>query len=337
MALLTWLLLTIHLIPINTNTVDGSKFLPGDTVCIQTGTTPLRFINVIGTKNKPILITSCGTRATLTIPIKLSYGIKFEGCKFFRLSKVTVIGGNISVSFDKLTTEFEADNNDIGFSGFAGMMGKTDPTYPEAMRGKFIMRGISIHNNYVHDTGGEGLYIGNSFYSDGKAHIIEDISIYSNRVERTGWEAIQVGSAVKGVAIFNNVITDYGLANKDGQNNGIQIGEGTGGVCCGNTVSRGNGNGIIILGLGSIVANNEIYFAGANGIFCDDRPSTLAGFTIVNNVIINPKQDGIRLYADKAGTINIVDGNTVSGYGGYSLNVLSQAVKVAPGTNYFIK
>src|SRR3546814_13312789 len=68
--------------------------------------------------------------------------------------------------------------------------------------------GVALHNNYIHDTGGEGIYAGNSFFMGMNTpcgvklpHEIHYIRIFGNIVRNTGWEAIQLGCATKGASI----------------------------------------------------------------------------------------------------------------------------------------
>lgn len=153
----------IHIVPPDTNIIDGAAMHvePGDSLVLKRGysySKPLRFLNIIGTKEKPVIITTDGL-VTLQFPINLSYCMKFEGCSFFRLTcdeyqkHLGMIGANITLSLDKLTTEFEIDHIEVAGSGFAGIMAKTDPTFPEAMRDKFTMRNVRIHHCHVHHTG----------------------------------------------------------------------------------------------------------------------------------------------------------------------------------------
>jgi hypothetical protein len=364
-----------YVVPDNVNTIDGSvlRFQPGWVVCLNAarnyGTQPLRFINVTGTAENPIYITNCGGTAKVTVANTLHYAIKFENSKFFRVTGGDVTGTygiklsgakTMGISVEKLSTNFEIDHVEISNIGFAGIMAKSDPGCDNlAIRGAFTMRDSQIHHNYIHDTGGEGLYIGNSFYANGMTtscgvkypHDIVNMKVYSNVVKNTAWEGIQVGCAVLGAEIHSNLVENAGTANVAGQNNGIQIGEGTGGRCYNNFVKTVKGNGIIVLGLGdNTVFNNIIVNVGQAGIFCDDRATTGTGFKFFNNSIANPGTDGIKIYADKVGLLNIVKNNFISNPGNYAvyendntwrtgqdsfLFLLSSNVKVSSSNNYY--
>jgi hypothetical protein len=279
-----------------------------------------------------------------------TYGLKFSGAKIMGLS------------LEYLSTNFEVDHIEVSNVGFAGIMAKTDPSCDNAtIRGNFTLRDALIHHNYVHDTGGEGLYIGNSFYNNGVntscgvryPHDLENVKIYNNTVKNTGWEAIQLGCAMRGAEVYNNVVENYGTANVAAQNNGVQIGEGSGGRCYNNYIKSGPGNGLIVLGIGdNTVYNNIIVNAGFCGIFCDDRYTTGTGFKFINNTIVNPKADGIRIYADVPSLTNLVINNLISNTGSFAsyeadatartgqdsyVYLLSKNVKVTMSNNFFTR
>src|SRR5690349_18180216 len=171
-----------YIIPVKGDWIDGDKLhlQPGDTICLDGSRTyniPLRFRNINGTKEKPITIINCNGIVNITVPSNLVYAVKFEYSKHFRITGtgeastygIHISGANkLGITFDKLTTDFEADHLEVSDVGFAGIMAKTDPTCDSTTtRGYFTMRNVDIHHNLVHNTGGEGLYIGNSFYSTG--------------------------------------------------------------------------------------------------------------------------------------------------------------------------
>ncbi|HYC86386.1 MAG TPA: choice-of-anchor Q domain-containing protein, partial [Chryseosolibacter sp.] len=62
--------------------------------------------------------------------------------------------------------------------------------------------------------------------------------------------------------------------------------------------------------------DNIIVNAGSFGIFADERTSIGPGMRILNNTIINPKKDGIRLYTDLV--TNVVRNNVIVNPGSYS-------------------
>jgi hypothetical protein len=300
-----------------TISVDGTKLgiKPGAVICLMAGNTykNIVFKNLIGTSDSPITIKNCGGIVTLNAT-SLPYTMKTETSKFIKVDGGTgttygikLTGGHVGLTLEKLTTNVEVHNVEVYNVGFAGIMAKTDPTCDDAtIRGHFVMYDVVLHDNYVHDTKGEGFYVGNSFYENGKTlscgvrlpHVVDGVRIYNNRVVRPGWDGIQVGCALSGAYVYNNTIENYGYLNVKFQQTGIQFSEGTKGFAYGNLIKNGTGVGINVVGYGdSFVHDNIIIGAGEFGIFCDERTqTTLPGFKVINNTIINPKQDGIRMY-----------------------------------------
>lgn len=358
-----------YIVPATANVIDGKALglKPGAIIGLNAAYKykNLLFRNIVGTASQPIIIKNCGGTAYITAT-GLSYGIKTENSKFFRITGgdvsksygIKVNGSHIGVTLDKLSTNFEVDHVQVSNVGFAGVMAKTDPSCDNAtIRGNFVMNDISLHDNYVFDTGGEGFYVGNSFYEDGAKtscgvrlpHEIHGVKIYNNIVKNSGWEGIQLGCATQGAQVYNNSIENYGTVNREAQNNGMQIGAGTGGLCYNNFIKNGTGNGLIVMGLGdNVVHDNVIVGAGGSGIFCDERYTPGPGFKFINNTIINPKVDGIRLYAELV-PMNVVINNIIVNPGSYStykaprtgndayVYLLSKDLRVQMSNNYFTR
>jgi hypothetical protein len=270
---------------------------------------------------------------------------------------IKINGGHHSVTLEYLTTDVEVDHIEVGGSGFSGIMAKTDPSCDNAtIRGNFTMRNVILHDNYVHDTGGEGFYVGHSFWNKGIStscgqrypHALENVKIYNNIVKNSGWEAIQVGSAPTGADVYNNRIENYGVKNVLYQNHGVQFSEGAPGTFYGNFIKGGKGNGLIIMGNAqNFIHDNVIVNAGMDGIFIEDR-TTGAGFRIINNTIINPGDNGIRLYSDLV-PVNNVYNNLIVNPGNYTtytyprsgndayVYVLNKTMKVQLLNNHFTR
>jgi hypothetical protein len=86
--------------------------------------------------------------------------------------------------------------------GFAGLMMKNenDPAHP--------MRNMRVHDNYIHDVGGEGAYVGQTKdnVAGSPATTCEiELYMYNNRFLRTGVEIMQNGQLADGSRIENNV------------------------------------------------------------------------------------------------------------------------------------
>jgi hypothetical protein len=358
-----------YTVPVSTNTitVDGKTLgiKPGAVICLKGGATykNIVFKNLRGTAIAPITIRNCGGTATLNAT-GTYFGIKTQLSSYIRITGGTgstygikVNGGQHSVTLEYLTTNVEVDHIEVANSGFSGIMAKTDPSCDNAtIRGNFVMRDVILHDNYVHDTAGEGFYVGHSFWEKGVTlscgqrypHAIEGVKIYNNIVKNSGWEAIQVGSAPTGADVYNNRIENYGTKNKLYQNHGVQFSEGAPGKFYGNFIKGGKGNGLIIMGNAeNFIHDNVIVNAGMDGIFIEDR-TTGAGFKVINNTIINPGDNGIRLYSDLV-LMNNVYNNIVVNPGAYSrytyprsgndayVYLLNKTMKVQMLNNHFTR
>jgi hypothetical protein len=104
-------------------------------------------------------------------------------------------------------TNFEISHLEVRNVGFAGVQLKTDNV------GTATMVGVSLHDLYIHDTGGEGFYIGSTQAQP--QHAFEYLKIYNCRVLRTGLEAMQLGQLGTGTEVYHNVFGPAALNWKD--------------------------------------------------------------------------------------------------------------------------
>lgn len=196
-----------YVVPAGTKIIDGKALglKPGSIIglssAIAYGT--LEFHNIIGTKDQPIIITNCGGTVSIKATDKW-HAVKTINSKYFRITGgsspgvygIKIQGGEMGLKLDGLSTNFEVDHVEVSNPGFAGIMAKTDPGCDDAtIRGNFTMYDVTLHDNYIHDTGGEGFYVGNSFWGGmdracGKRlpHEIKGLKIYNNIVSNAGWK-----------------------------------------------------------------------------------------------------------------------------------------------------
>lgn len=355
-----------YVVPSDQHIIDGNllKLQPGSVIGLSEGVIygNLIFRNIVGTPDNPIIIRNCGGIARVN-GTGLAYAIKTENSKDFRITGgndhdvygISITGGRMGITLDRLSTNFEVDHVEVLDAGFAGIMAKTDPNCDDAtIRGNFVMEKVFFHHNYIDGAGGEGFYVGNSFYEGMNRdcglrlpHEIHIVKIFKNIIKNPGREGIQLGCATRGAKVYDNIIENYGVANLRHQNSGMQLGSGTGGICYNNLIENGTGNGLIVLGLGdNVIYNNVIVNAGDLGIFCDERISPGPGFKFINNTIINPKTDGIRIYAEKV-PMNVIRNNVIVNPGAYYtytypytpddafIFTLGESVKIDMSGNYF--
>ena len=119
-----------------------------------------------------------------------------------------VVGSKVPVGVvNPPTTDYELSFIEIREVGFAGMALKTDDD------GTVPMDNVYIHDNYIHDIGSEGLYIGST--QTAPQHSFNNLHIENNRILRTGTEALQVGQLGDGCEINNNVFALAAIDWKD--------------------------------------------------------------------------------------------------------------------------
>jgi len=158
------------------NIINASDFTyaAGDTFCIEAGDyAGLRFIGFEGEAANPLIFTNCG--GLVTIREQIYSGIAFMNSKYIHLTGTGTLGveyglyvaevvrSQMGVILSDLSSDIEVDHIEIANTGFAGIMAKTDPNCdkPETWRRNgYVFRNLSIHHNYIHDTHGEGMYIG---------------------------------------------------------------------------------------------------------------------------------------------------------------------------------
>jgi hypothetical protein len=335
--------------------VDGTNIAAGTIVYIPAGQRgALLLKNFKGTAAAPIIVVNKGGKVIFSTATTASYAFKTQNCQYFKVlgNGVATIkfgfdvnGGNIGMTMDDLSTDFEIANVEVRNSGFAGIMAKTDPSCdPATWRGHFTMKNVIIRDNYVHKTGGEGLYIGNSFYADGVSiscgtvlpHDVVNAKIYRNLTDFTGSEGIQVGSATSGCEIYGNLVKTPGISPFSAyQDNGIQIGEGTGGKCYNNQIRNAPGNGIIVLGLGdNLVFNNYIINSKSYGIFADSRYTPGPHFQFINNTIVASVLGGIKLNSETIPMNTVINNVIIQSNAGLAIIRKSTSVKLTASNNY---
>jgi hypothetical protein len=334
-----------HTIGKSVTKADGegnySDVRPGDIVCIAAGKRGnLVLQNFHGTEDERITFINSGGR--VEIKTEWSIGIEVINSTYFRLTgsgsddaygirvaKAKTVG----VLVRDRSLEFEVDHIEVHDIGLIGIHAKTNGTCPEdgnaINRKTFEQRNSIFHNNYVHDVGTEGLYIGSSFYkgetlecADGPVSILPPrlvgVQVYNNIVERTGWDGIQVGSAMEECYIHHNTVRHDSLEDVLVQAASIIVNHGSSCDVYNNLIWEGNGAGIKIIGRPRgpqrFVYNNVIVRPG-RGSMRGDNPGTgiiasTGRVNIWNNTIVEPKTIGIK-YRNSATTANFQIANNI--------------------------
>lgn len=293
------------------NDGTSSKIQPGDTLGFKGDVDGIQFINLEGTEAEPIVIINCDGPATVGKVITQK-ALQFINSKHIIISGAgstsekygLKLFGYFGIDITDYSTDFEILAIEVLQAGYLGIAARTSPPpYPDCVgapntRDEFVQENTIIHDNYIHDTEGEGMYIGGSHWEklwDEQCPGVYEpelhgVRIYNNLMERIGQDAIQVGSATEDVKIYNNIINDFGTRSVGGHMTGFQINPGTTGELFNNIINKGNGFGIFMIGVGdNLIYNNLIIEPSFDGIYTQDRsPKAGTGFYIVNNTIIKP-------------------------------------------------
>ncbi|WKN42320.1 PA14 domain-containing protein [Tunicatimonas pelagia] len=352
-----------HVVPSSMRTVSPStlgEIKPGDVICLEAGVRDyISFKNFSGTASKPIIVKNCGGKVQFENETRRGI-ISFSECKFFRFTgsgvrgmkygiKVAKGGKDTAIRYGGGCTDFEIDHIEVADAGFAGIMIKSDPMcqFPQYQRQNFVMENVLVHDNYIHDVYGEGIYIGHYAYNGLETsecgtiypHNINNLKVYNNITKNTGADGIQVACNPVGCEIYGNLIEDYGYdAFAPFQSNGLIVGQQA--KVYNNVIKNGKGDGAgmqVFGGGGHVVFNNLIINSPHAGIFCDERADKIDGpYRFYNNTIINSGAGGILLYGEKV-PHNYVKNNIIVDSQGKYIITLNNKVKVEEGSNYTTK
>ncbi len=324
---------------------------PGDTILLSGGRKNFLLIrNFQGEPGNPIVFIN--SNGVVIIDTDHYFGISVENCRYFRITGSGVSsdfygiridrvsrGGGIGIG--KLSSDVELDHVSIKNVLFGAIYAKSDPDCLfNSTRDKFTQYNTVIHDNYLEDTGNEGMYIGSSKYFGQTVNcngtdtllmpsLLNGVRIYNNIVRSTCWDGIQVSSASHDCRIYDNLVLYDSQAGVFGQMSGILIGGGSKCDCYNNYISGGKGDGIESHGLGGYrIFNNIIEDAGLS--FYPDDPYQMkygimvtdvsvlqdSSFIIMHNDIIHPKSDGIRFLSINSRN-NLVASNAIINPGNF--------------------
>ena len=343
--------INVDKLDIDANDPAFQNVKPGDTLLLVAGNKDHLLIkNFQGASGKPIIIMN--SEGEVIIDTDNYYGISIQNCRYLRFTgsgnpdqsygfQVKRVSNGAGLGIGYLSSDIEIDHVSIENTSIGGIYAKTDPDCTlTSVRGTFTQYNTIIHDNYIANTGNEGMYIGSSQYFGQTVlcnglnivlmpSLLDGVKIYNNIVKNAGWDGIQVTSASNNCQIYNNTILFDSQAGVANQMSGILIGGGTKCDCYNNFISQGNGDGIDLLGLGGCrIFNNIILDAGLtfapsdktkmkHGIFVGDTSVQKdSAFYIQFNDIINPKSDGIRFASVKSKN-NLIASNVIINPGNY--------------------
>ena len=334
----------------------------GDVICLD-ASVPYRFLtweNIKGDATNPVLIKNVGGQVVIR-SLVASYGWLFKNSQNFKILgngdpnykygfKVTT-HKNSFIQFVSKTSDFEIAHVEVAGdhangthpteSGFAGIMAKSQPICWDDENGgstdagNFEMKNVYIHDNYIHDVAGEGMYVGygksqgvllnsstgNKSSKINYPHNVSNLYIYNNIVENVGWDGIQVKNAHQNANVYNNVIKNYANLNIGAHDEGLFVGDGSEANIYGNWVEGGNieSNGMQINAFGNTkIYNNVILGAGFNGLYLNNQSTQFANkagtFEIYNNTVEGGTGSAIISHTPQ----NVIIKNNIGfGYGAY--------------------
>jgi len=217
-----------YAIPLSATVVDGEQLgaKPGDTILLEAGLrSSLKIQNVVGdekayitirNREGEVLIRNTDQRFDIFVA-KSRYvhltGLTLGGERYGIHLAGTRLHGSCLIVAD-LSSDCEIDHLQVDHAGFAGMLVKTDGAVGT------VMDHVMIHDNYIHDTGGEGLYVGETKIP---GQLFHHLKIWNNIIARTGYEACQICNIVDDCEISNNVFYHAGLRGDLWQDRSIQI------------------------------------------------------------------------------------------------------------------
>lgn len=335
--------------PTTSLVVDGEAMSvrSGETICLSAGFYyQIRFIKISGEPGRPVTIKNCGGVVEIGDAVNFGrwYAVDIGLSRYVRFTGSGVASTRYGIKLGKSgdtalkiggSTNIEVDHLDIGNANFAGIMAKTDyggkvpPNAPE-------MNNLNIHDNYIHDTRGEGMYIGET-RTPGQD--FRHLEIWNNVVTRTGLDLLQVANVIEDVHVHHNVLYDGGKRKIFGQNKGLQIGDNSVGQYYNNFIINSASNFMIVMGSGDIdIYNNYLQGAGDPAFFIDNRSVTLAGkpINVRDNFMmeVRPTAPFINVF-NEVNPVNItgnrMDGNNKdvgygSGAGAHNVTVSGNSV-----------
>jgi hypothetical protein len=351
----------------------------GDVVCVDASVpySFLRWENITGTPEKPIIIKNIGGQVQIknltnaNQKVVASYGWVFRKSQNFKIlgngdsntnygfkvtthlnSYIQMINetSDFEIAYVEVAGEYTGGTNTL--SGFAGIMAKSQPIcWDDTLNGgstdsnNFELKNVSIHDNYIHDVGGEGMYIGYG-RSQGVQltgcsqvnypHNVRNLYVYNNIINNVGWDGIQIKNAHYNTQVYNNVIKNYGNKLNGNHDEGLFVGDGSEAIIYGNWIENGTkkSNGMQINAFGNTkIYNNVILGSGNYGLYLNNNSPSYANregiFEIYNNTIEGGTHKfGLVAYTPQ--TV-IVKNNIVFGF--YDDTLYADGIKTISDTN----
>ncbi len=378
---------------------DGTGLsFAGNTITITPGTyTGIGIFNVNGAAGNPCTIINGGAVVHTSATTSADSAFEVGTCNYLHITGtggggtygfVVGVGGTACFNAHYGSRNIEIDHMECNGNGqsYGGLIFRT---YPSESCQWSITGGMGpatalqmanpvwshgymkIHDNYIHNVTGEGMYLGCSHFgnadangytpnnnplggcSNGNEAPVDLAQIHDNLVQHTGYDGIQLSGCINGnMLIENNTIISFGEANTDGQDGGITVNPGSCGIVNRNWIQyTGTGvcMGIMWQGQGDSFVTNNIIIGGGNGqvgiAFLRNTIDNVLGSThqnifFENNTIVG-FQTGYWWYGDngfRTGTFwknNIVTAPTLWSIGNGNISTLQKQTVIENTSSAF--
>lgn len=284
-----------------------------DTIKVKAGTyaNGVLFANVNGTPMKPVVIINdggqviCngGSDASLDLSTCRYVHVTGTGAKGIQYGFLTAGGPTADFDAHYGTSDAEIDHIECGKSLYAGLVFRTYPstgcswsitggngpaTQAQMNAPSWAIYNMLIHDNYVHDVPGEGMYLGQSHYgnadafsytpvggnplggcSSGNESPVIGAKVYNNIVKNVGSDGIQMSGCISGCSVNYNTIIGFATGNQDGQDGGVTWNPGSVGSVDHNWIEyTGTGTvsmGVMYQGQGDVLVTNNVIKGNGKG------------------------------------------------------------------------
>lgn len=325
-------------------TFDGSgQNLAGLVIGIMAGNyTSISLWNVNGASGNPVYFCNYGGQVVINGSQTIDSAFQMGTCNFWEVTGQGIGQGAVVFGIQcngggtgSFNAHYGCSDGNINFveagkgSKYAGLIFRTYPNTSEGttfnVKAGWVQKNTVIHDCYIHDCPGEGMYVGTSHYGNIDYNAYEPVAknplngsctwngagaicggqeaplinckIYNNRVENTGLDGIQVGGCIQGLEVRNNKIVGYGNQGVDGDNGGITLNPGCVGIVDSNFVDGKNGNNECVMyqAQGDTQITNNIFVNSGWGLrllrntYYNVSGSTHINILIANNTIANCK------------------------------------------------
>lgn len=175
------------------------------------------------------------------------------------------------------TSNVEIFEIEMCHTGFTAIMSKTDPhpDRPWYWFRNFEEKDFILHHSHIHDTSGEGFYLGyfdcatqkkknnQGVEVEYQPHSMECCRIYRNHFENMGYDGMQLSNARNSEVCYNTIINGA-FKNEFSQSSGISI-QSIAGKIYNNVITNFNGPGLQAGPLGDLAIFNNIINNGKGG------------------------------------------------------------------------